>query len=115
MYGAGSNTKNATFAGFAESAFESDHTDIDGVLTRDIDLGDVCYAGANWNPIGRNYNSIEYHYEGTFDGGGHKISNLYINATSQQALFGWVAEGGVVCNLGVSGEVTGCWGMESQR
>lgn len=58
VYGAGSNTKNATFAGFAESAFESDHTDIDGVLTRDIDLGDVCYAGANWNPIGRNYNSI---------------------------------------------------------
>lgn len=109
VYGAGSNTKSATFAGFEESTFESSNTAINGVLTRDIDLGDIYYeGGSSWNPIGRNLSGISYHYEGTFDGGGYKVSNLYINATSQQALFGFVAEGGVVCNLGVSGEVTGC-------
>lgn len=107
VYG-GSNSKSAIVAGFEESEFGKSHTTINGVLTRDVDLSEICGDGiGNWNPIGRFYSGTTYSYEGTFDGGGHKVSGLYINGTSQQALFGYVHADGLVCNLGVSGSVTG--------
>lgn len=41
-------------------------------LTEDLDLSTVCGKSVgNWNPIGP--------FEGSFDGAGHKISNLYID------------------------------------
>ena len=61
-----------------------------------IDMSTVCYAAdpsqnlkeQNWEPIG---NSDKNMYQGTFDGNGKTISNLYINATSQFAgFFGFV-------------------------
>ena len=44
-------------------------------LTADIDLD-----GINWEPIGTNSVGDHMAFLGTFDGGGHTISNLYINS-----------------------------------
>lgn len=114
----GSNSQNATFAGFDESAFASDNLSINGVLTRNISLSEICGeevgdngSSVSWNGMGYSSNAtgswVDYMYIGKFDGDGYEISGLYTNGTSQQALFKYVGNGGVVCNLGVSGEVTG--------
>ena len=68
------------------------------ILTEDIDLGG---SETNpWTPIGN--------FNGTFDGGGHTISGLYINSSNNYAgLFGDVGGGGTVKNLTVEGSVTG--------
>lgn len=71
-------------------------------LDGDIDL--ETSADAPWTPIG----SEAVPFMGTFDGGGHEISGLYINTNAGfQGLFGSVGEGGTVKNLTVDGEVTG--------
>ena len=63
-------------------------------LTADIDLKDFCYAAdasqnleeLSWVPIGNN----KKQYEGTFDGNGKTITNLYINASQIfMGLFGY--------------------------
>ena len=76
-------------------------------LTANIDMSEACSkeSGKSWTPIGNDTNQ----FKGTFDGGGHKITGLYINAPSSnnQGLFGYVGEGGTVKNLGVSGNVEG--------
>ncbi len=73
------------------------------VLTADIDLSAVCGdVLGSWTPIG---NAIGA-YTGTFDGAGHTVSNLYIDASAgYQALFGNL-NSGTVKNLTVSGAVT---------
>ena len=60
------------------------------ILTNDIDLSSVCSASAgNWEPIG-NYSSPAIIFCGSFDGQGHDIKGLYINATTPyQGLFGY--------------------------
>ena len=64
------------------------------VLTADIDLGRV------------NFSSIPI-FGGTFEGNGHTISGLNLEQDgSQLGLFRYVAEGGVVKNLKVEGNVT---------
>ena len=78
-------------------------------LMNNINLSSVCGAElsngqpVSWAPIG---NSSSNSYEGTFNGNGHTIENLYINNTSSdyQGLFGRV-NGGTVQNLTVSGSV----------
>ncbi len=70
------------------------------ILGDDIDL-----EGEEWTPIGNG----TYHFSGTFDGNGHKISNLKIdNPTADyQGLFGFI-NGGEVKNLGLEeGSVRG--------
>ena len=61
---------------------------------------------SNWTPVGYyNYSShVAYYYAGTFDGGGHTISNLKIESSdgSDLGLFGYIATGGVVKNLTLS-------------
>ncbi|MFR9603100.1 MAG: fimbrillin family protein [Rikenellaceae bacterium] len=104
----GSNSEKATFAGFEESKFTEANTEIDGVLTCNIDLSDICGeavgdGGTSWSTIGY-YSDGNCYYAGKFDGGGHEISGLYINTSAnQQALFRGISSTGVVCNLGVSG------------
>lgn len=78
-------------------------------LTADIDLSSVCGtdiggAEVSWTPIG----DSSHNFQGTFDGGNHKITGLYINAPSNdyQGLFGCIGDG-MVKNLGVHGTVTG--------
>lgn len=52
-----------------------------------------------WTRIGSN----EVPYTGTFDGSGFTISGLYINTDSDyQGLFGWIQDGAVIKNLGVT-------------
>lgn len=74
-------------------------------LTQDIDLSPVCHAAdeahgveeLSWTPISNDVMQSKgwsYVWRGTFDGGGHTLSHLYINATSPFAgLFG-IAYGG---------------------
>lgn len=63
--------------------------------------------GQEWTPIGQ-YKSYSENvtYGGTFDGDGHTISGLSINATTAyQGLFGYV-KGGEIKDLTVAGSVT---------
>lgn len=68
-------------------------------LTADIALGG---ESDPWTPIGTDSAS----FKGTFDGGKHVVSGLYIASGSSVGLFGSV-NGGTVKNLVVRGEVTG--------
>ena len=60
--------------------------DGDYVLDGDIDLTDYL-GGGSWTPIG----TENVPFTGTFDGNGHSITGLYINASDSnyQGLF-WV-------------------------
>ncbi|RHT59010.1 hypothetical protein DW757_02175 [Clostridium sp. AM29-11AC] len=70
---------------------------LDAVLTADIDLSSVCGADAgNWVPFEE--------YNGVFDGGGHEISGLYIEAEEGDgALFQTIGYTGIVKDLGIAG------------
>ena len=73
------------------------------LLTEDIDLS-AYQEGTGWTPIGTSSNN----FQGTFDGQGHKITNLRINAPtfSYRGLFG--RSYGEIKNVGVVGaEVDG--------
>lgn len=86
-------------------------------LTADIDLGGVQNRDGSWDAASIRWTSIgggvtESQFRGTFDGGGHIISNLYINhldsgwqteAGKNQGLFGM--NSGTIKNLGVTGFV----------
>ena len=69
-----------------------------------IDMSTVCHkadaenqvAELSWTPIG---NSEENPYQGTFDGNGKTISNLYINATSDYTGFFGYADAGSIKNI----------------
>ncbi len=64
------------------------------LLTADIDMEDVSFS-----PIPT--------FGGSFDGGGHKITNLSVTGSgSRMGLFRSVQAGGSVANLSVSGKVT---------
>lgn len=45
-------------------------------LTDDIDLSRVCSTSSPWTPIGDHASNKDY--RGTFDGGNHKITGLYL-------------------------------------
>ena len=67
-------------------------------LDNNIDLSGYA-AGEGWVPIGRDFANF---FKGSFDGGGHVITGLYINRDANyQGLFVFI--GGTVQNLGVIG------------
>ena len=71
-------------------------------VTQDIDLGGS--EENQWTPIGDGSNQ----FLGTFDGGGYEVSGLYINnGADAQGLFGYLGEGGTICNLGIISYVVG--------
>jgi hypothetical protein len=75
------------------------------LLTADIDLTPACSkeSGKSWVPIGND----QHRFTGQVDGNGHRISGLYIKAsTADQGLFGVIEAGSYFCNLTVSGDVT---------
>ena len=80
----------------------SGYTTISATLTKDIDLAEFCHAKdgtkytkeVSWTPIG-NSDNIENMYQGTFDGNGKTIRNLYINAISENI--------GITCYAGFLG------------
>ena len=81
----------------------ADDLDAHYILVADLDLGG---ESSPWTPIGSF--SPYAPFTGTFDGGGHTISGLYIDGnSSNRGLFGYVGSGGTVKNLNVSGSVTG--------
>ena len=70
-----------------------------GKLANDISLDSF-----DWTPAGGNSNTKAF--KGEFDGQGHTIKGLHINATADyQALFGYVQDG-AIGNLTVEGSVT---------
>ena len=72
-------------------------TSISGKLTADIEL-----AGVAWTPIGTNASQ----YNGTFDGCGHVVKNLFIySASDAQGLFGYLDASASVARLGVTGSI----------
>lgn len=107
-------------------------------LMDDIDLADAGLSGTGWIPIGL-ADDVSLAFSGVFDGGGHRISGLYINepAKAYQGLFGvisggtvknvvikecrvtggntvgglvgFVGDGGVISGCLVSGEISGNW------
>ena len=75
-------------------------TDYAGIyfqMTQDIDLSSVCGESiGNWTPIGRPSTP----FKGSFDGGNHTITGLYINGLDNyQGLFGFIDDGAQVNNL----------------
>lgn len=69
---------------------------LEGILETDLDLSSLCSESVgSWEPIEQ--------YNGTFDGGGHTISGLYIQTDGEQpvGLFGETDEEAVIQNLGV--------------
>ena len=88
----------------------SGYTTISATLTKDIDLAEFCHAKdgtkyteeVNWTPIGNSDNM----YQGTFDGNGKTIRNLYINDISENigisgyaSFFGYADAGGNIKNI----------------
>ena len=79
------------------------HPLVSAKLTDNIDLSEFCHAKdaatntaeLSWTPIG-NTSRI---YQGTFDGNGKIIRNLYINATSNFAGFFGYADAGCIKNI----------------
>ena len=72
-------------------------------LTADIDLENE----PNWTPIGTLQGEEVRPFQGTFDGGGHQITNLKVTGESGYVgLFGYT-KGAVIKNCNVAGEVNG--------
>ena len=101
-------SSGAELAWFAQQVNKGGNAKISAVLTNDIEL-----AGFEWTPIGMN--SWGKKFAGSFDGQGHKISNLFINyiGTNTQipykGLFGYVegsnSKHAVIQNLTVQGNM----------
>ncbi|MDE7300986.1 MAG: hypothetical protein K2N47_02335, partial [Clostridia bacterium] len=72
-------------------------------LTADIDM-----SGVNWKPIGA-YSataSANRYFQGSFDGDGHTIKNLYVNQTAEyKGLFGYAASGSEIKNINFTNPV----------
>ena len=91
---AGNPFQISTVAEWEELMATSTDWDRQFILTADIDL-----AGVTLTPVG----NIDVQFKGICDGGGHKISNAVINQPNSDytGLFGYVSEGGQICNLGI--------------
>ena len=76
-------------------------------LMNDIDLSSICNETNPWTPIGNGGGiSGGNTFEGSFDGQGHSVKNLYVTGNGNAGLFGYVSAEGTVKNLGVSGSST---------
>ena len=99
----------AELAWFRDQVNSGNNT-ISATLTDNIDLTEFCHAKdgtkyteeVSWTPIGNSDNM----YQGTFDGNGKTISNLYINATYWDigitlftGFFGYTDAGGSIKNI----------------
>ncbi len=80
---------------------------------KEIDMSTVCHkadaqvAELSWTPIGNSDNK----YQGTFDGNRKTISNLYINATSENTgFFGYTDEGSSIKNITFDNAKVNCTG-----
>ena len=102
VYQIGTAAELAWFAEHVNTLCEADAGLVaaDAVLTADLDLG-----SHEWTPISRTTYVVNA-YAGTFDGQGHTVSGLKIEAASaNQGLFG-IVNTGTVKNLRVEGAVS---------
>lgn len=84
------------------SGYGNNFNDITLVLEKDIALScDKDDKTTHFTPIG-----INSSFEGTFDGNGHKISNLYVDRAGRAGLFASIF-GASIKNLTVEGTVVG--------
>lgn len=79
-------------------------------LENDLDLSGYT-SGGGWMPIGKDAATP---FNGSFDGGGHQITGLFISrsgpgpSASYQGLFGNIGSGGLVKDLGITdADITG--------
>jgi len=80
------------------------------ILTENIVLPTVAAGQSNWTPIGADLDNWEDLFRGSFNGNGHTITNLtiYEPAVMAVGMFGIVADGGAVRNLGlINVDITG--------
>ena len=88
---------------------------LNGKLMNDINLSNVCSTSVgSWMPIGE-YNStsglsiteVKTYYNGIFEGGNHRIENLYVNNTNlyRQGVFSILNTNAVVKGIDVSGMI----------
>ena len=78
------------------------------LLTSDLDLSPLCSSALrkSWDPIGNVSSNEKWVFRGTFDGGGHVITGLYIDKEKDyQGFFGYLE--GSVRNLTLTGTVNG--------
>ena len=71
------------------------------IMTADIDMS--AYTGTMYKPIGNSSGFLHFYFTGTFDGGGHIISNLTYSttsATSNVGMFGYTSSA-TIKNLGI--------------
>lgn len=88
----------AELAWFAQQVNAGAGASYNAILMNDISLN-----WNDWTPIGI---SSAKAFKGSFDGNGHVIGELYINATAaNQGLFGYI-NAATIKNLGVTGSVT---------
>jgi hypothetical protein len=106
---------NGTTDGIAQDDFQGKTV----TLTSDIDLGGIQNEDGTWDPASIQWTAIgggeaRCAFNGTFDGGGHIVSNLYIERQDagwqtyggrNQGLFGITDPAAIVKNLGVTGYV----------
>ena len=101
-YEIGSGSELAEFAGLVNGS----ETVLNAVLTDDIDLTDLT-AFDGWTPIGDwSTGSTTSGFRGHFDGQGHTITGFNVTSTQDYfGLFGVVAEGALVENFTIYGEL----------
>ena len=77
-----------------------DYLDKHFVQVANIDLGAAPWnQGQGWEPIGNSDNQ----FTGSYNGGGHSISGLYINRNSSCAgLFGYLGDGGEITGVNIT-------------
>ena len=61
--------------------------------------------GVGFIPIGRSGSDAEARFEGTFDGNGNEVKNIYVNTPNHAGLFGGVFQA-TVENIKISGTIT---------
>lgn len=80
------------------------------IVLNDTSSEDWMETANAWTPVGRVAGDTEYPFSGSFDGGEHTVSGLYINTTAEnQGLFGLVSTDGTyhasVNNIGIINSV----------
>jgi hypothetical protein len=107
-FGGGSGTsgdpwKIATRQHLLFLAYNSAYYSGSYIMTSDIDMSE--YTGTMYRPIGYASGLRHYYFTGTFDGGGHIISNLTYSTESSAAnvgMFGYTSSA-TIKNLGLEG------------
>jgi hypothetical protein len=92
------------FLKFSDAVSYDGKYNLNATLTEDI----VIDAGSTWNAVGRfgeSKTSVCW-YNGTFDGGGHKITFSYDGGANYTALFHTIDADGVVKNLNLDLDMT---------